>query len=98
MCVRATSRYVVRMNHFLLIFERATGRLKVQAFSGPRAGQTALRARFAAEAQFAGQDDIELVVIQAESENEIRKTHSRYFQSATQLTQSARDDLLAAAS
>jgi len=86
------------MDHFLLIFERTTGRLEIEKFSGPQAGRIALRARFAAESRFAGQHDIELVVIQAKSENEIKKTHSRYFQSASQLTQAAREDLLATAS
>lgn len=87
-------RYVEAMNHYLLSFKRSSGRLTVEKFEGVDAGRTALRARFAAEAKFAGQDDVELVVIQARSEDEIRRTHSRYFQSVRQLTQTARDDMM----
>jgi hypothetical protein len=42
-------------------------------------GADAMRARFAAEAEFAGQPEIEIVALAAESEEDLLLTHGRYF-------------------
>jgi hypothetical protein len=64
-------------SHFLLIYDRAAGQLVRQHEYADAA--EAIADRFAAEAEFAGQPGIEIVVIGAESEEELRTTHGRYF-------------------
>jgi hypothetical protein len=63
--------------HFLLVYDRASGTLVRQdAFADDAA---ALRARFDAEREFAEQPNIEIVALSAASEDELRRTHARYF-------------------
>lgn len=65
------------MNHYLLIFNRRTGVLiRKQQISS---SDEAMSARFAAEAQYRDDPDIEVVVLGAQSEDALRRTHSRYF-------------------
>jgi hypothetical protein len=71
------------MAHFLLIYDRDAGRLvRQQRYDG---GPEAMRARFAAETEFAGHPEIEIVALVAESEAALRATHGRYFLSLTEL-------------
>ncbi len=66
------------MKHYLLIFDRLRGELlEEREFSD---GSEALQARFAAERE-GRPDNIEIVVLSADSAETIRRTHSRYFQS-----------------
>jgi hypothetical protein len=44
-----------------------------------------MQARFAAETEFAGQPQIEIVNLVAESEEALRRTHGRYFFSLAEL-------------
>jgi hypothetical protein len=44
-----------------------------------------MRARFAAEDEFAGRPEIEIVALVAESEDDLLVTHGRYFLSLTEL-------------
>ncbi|HTJ71169.1 MAG TPA: hypothetical protein VL551_26735 [Actinospica sp.] len=68
------------MPNFLLIFNRRTGeRSELREFDEY---QEAMRARFAAEREHKLEPDVEVVVLTARSEQELRATHSRYFQSA----------------
>ncbi len=65
------------MAHFLLVYDRRRGELlRKQRFP---TDSDALRARFAAEHEFAGRDGIEVVVLSAESEHDLSITHGRYF-------------------
>jgi len=50
-------------------------------------GIEALDARFAAEAEHGVQDNIEIVAISAASEDELIKSHGRYFLTSEQLGQ-----------
>jgi hypothetical protein len=68
---------------FLLVYERPTTRLlRMVEFAD---SDVALHARFAAEREFRGNPDIEVVVLNAESEQAIRESHARYFQQDGQL-------------
>lgn len=68
---------ITQMAHFLVVYDRAAGRIvRKKRFS--RSGD-AMRARFAAEAEFAGRTEIEIVVLTAESEAALKITHGRYF-------------------
>jgi hypothetical protein len=71
------------MKHFLLIFDRARSRiLRQEEFDD---GPTALRARFSAEREHAGDRNIEVVVLGATSEAVLRRTHARYFRTVGEL-------------
>jgi hypothetical protein len=65
------------MKYFLLVFDRAKGQL-VRPIAKFGASEEAVRARFECEATGLGQD-IEVVVLGAESEQALRETHARYF-------------------
>jgi hypothetical protein len=65
------------MAHFLLIYDRAAGQLVRQQRYADAAA--AIAGRFAAEKEFAQQPQIEIVAVTAESEDELRTTHGRYF-------------------
>jgi hypothetical protein len=69
--------------HFLLIYDRDAGRLvRKQEFESEA---DAMRHRFAAEAEFAGRPEIEIVALTAESEDTLLVTHGRYFLGLTEL-------------
>jgi hypothetical protein len=63
--------------HFLIVYDRAAGELvrKLRFDTSVEA----MRARFAAEAEFRGRSEIEVVALVAESEEALRRTHARYF-------------------
>jgi hypothetical protein len=63
--------------HFLIVYNRDAGELVRQMRFETSA--EAMRARFAAEAEFRGQPEIEVVALVAESEDALRRTHARYF-------------------
>ena len=65
------------MSHFLLVYDRTAGTLvRQQEYD---TSEAAMQARFAAEDEFAGRPEIEVVSISAASEEELRRTHGRYF-------------------
>jgi hypothetical protein len=71
------------MSHFLLVYDRSAGRLvRQQEFD--TSGE-AMRARFAAESEFRGRPEVEIVALSAASEAELKRTHGRYFFSLTEL-------------
>jgi hypothetical protein len=71
------------VSHFLLIYDRDAGQLVRQ--ESYATGDDAMRARFAAEGEFAGRDEIEIVALVAESEEAMRITHGRYFLGLSEL-------------
>jgi spore cortex formation protein SpoVR/YcgB (stage V sporulation) len=68
---------------FLLVYDRTKGLLIEQQAFEERA--RAMRARFRAEIRYAGRPEIEIVALTAESEQELRRTHGRYFLGLTEL-------------
>lgn len=75
--------YVDCMPNFLLVFNRRTGALSdLREFDEY---PEAMRARFASERKHKHESDVEVVVLTARSEQELRATHSRYFQSECEL-------------
>lgn len=68
------------MTYFLLVYDRSRGQLirPIEVFSQPERSSSMQRC-FALEREYLGQKDIEIVVLGAESEEAIRKTHGRYF-------------------
>lgn len=78
------------MISFLLQYNRRTGALDWQEFDEP---STAMSARMEREAS-AGPDD-EIVVLSSDSFESLKRTHSRYFQSVTEILRSSGEALRA---
>jgi hypothetical protein len=69
--------HLIPMSHYLLVYDRTAGRLlRKQEFETSGA---AMSARFAAEDEFSGRSEIEIVDLSAASDEELRRTHGRYF-------------------
>lgn len=73
------------MTEVLVEFNRLTGKVHTEAFEGVDARRQALAARLASERAHAAQPEVEIVVLSAESEDDLRQTHARYFYSAGEL-------------
>jgi hypothetical protein len=74
---------MTHVKHFLVVFDRARGEvLREQAFDD---AQEALNERFRTEREHARADDIEVVVLTAESPEALRRTHARYFLTLSEL-------------
>jgi len=71
------------MAHFMLIYDRTAGRLLLKEEFATNA--EALAARFAAEAAYGVQANIEILAVSAASEAELKKSHGRYFLSSQEL-------------
>jgi hypothetical protein len=71
------------VSHFLLIYDRAAGKLLRQEEFPTDA--EALTARFRAEAEYGVQANVEILAISAASEAGLKKSHGRYFLSSQQL-------------
>jgi len=76
------------MQYFLLVYDRATGSLlrDPAAFAaGER--EAALTLRFAVEKEYRDNTDVEVVVLGAESRDDLLRTHARYFKSVSELAE-----------
>jgi hypothetical protein len=70
------------MNYFLVIYDRASGEVRLRDFGAAR--EDALKARFEAE-QSGLDEETEVVVLSANSRDDLERTHSRYFHSVSEL-------------
>lgn len=71
------------MKYFLLTYNRHTGVGKVERVFADTQRSEAIRSRFALESNQA--KDVEVVVLGAESETDLRRTHARYFSTTADL-------------
>jgi hypothetical protein len=69
--------------HFLLIYDRSAGQLLLKEEFATNAA--ALATRFAAEAEYGVQTNIEILAVSAASEADLKKSHGRYFLSSQEL-------------
>lgn len=76
------------MRYFLLVYDQGAGRLLEMVEFGPEERAEALRRRFARETKELGNSSIEVVVLGAQSQEALRRTHGRYFQTAAELAAS----------
>ncbi|MEV6847801.1 hypothetical protein [Actinoplanes sp. NPDC051411] len=77
------------MNSYLLVYDRARGKLLAEReFSDNGA---ALKERFRLEREHMRNKDIEIVVLEADSAAAIRRTHARYFRTAAELIRDLAD-------
>jgi hypothetical protein len=71
------------VNSYLIVFDRSMGRILRQvSFTD---SLRALRARFATEREYTDRPDVEVVVLNADSEDALRRTHRRYFESVEEI-------------
>jgi esterase/lipase superfamily enzyme len=73
---------------FLVLYNRRSGALQVQEFSGPDSRSRALKKRFKAERRRTDKD-LEIVVVTADSLDEVKATHGRYFMTTEDLAERA---------
>ena len=76
------------MNYFLIVYDISAGEIVTLKRFGERQRSLALSKRFARELVERDRRNIEVVLLSAESEDELRRTHSRYFESSAQLAES----------
>ncbi|KAA2264029.1 hypothetical protein F0L68_08535 [Solihabitans fulvus] len=81
------------MVHVVLVYQREAGRLLLEEPYDDL--HTAMRRRFALE-RTSEYDDMEIVVLSADSTETLRETHGRYFLSSAELIQRFRDVVAAA--
>jgi len=73
------------MQHFLLIYDHHKQELRASRQFGEKQSDEATIAYQDAEAQFRDDQDVEIVLIGADSLATIHKTHGHYFQGADRL-------------
>lgn len=73
--------------HYLLVYDRKQGKVIRQASFSQ--ADKALDARFNAEREFSGQPEIEVVVLGADSWQDLLRTHARYFKGLHELADKA---------
>lgn len=78
------------MSHFLVVFDRLSGRAQVTEYGDSSA---ALRDRFRAERKCQDSPSTEVVVLSAKSEKDLHRTHARYFESFTDIARSGLEQL-----
>jgi len=76
------------MNYFLIVYDTAAGEILELKRFGELQRALALSQRFARELAERDRRNIEVVLLSAESEDELRRTHSRYFESSAELAES----------
>jgi hypothetical protein len=75
------------MRHFLLVYDRRRGALlETRPFDDRDA---AFHARFEAERAHRTNPTIEVVVLSADSEEALRRTHARYFETVSEMAANA---------
>lgn len=76
------------MNYFLIVYDTAAGEILELKRFGELQRALALSKRFSRELAEREKRNIEVVLLSAESEDELRRTHSRYFESSAELAES----------
>jgi uncharacterized protein YegP (UPF0339 family) len=79
------------MSNFLIVYDRASNTLqRIDEFGDDEVGRRqALRSRLAAERERTS-DSVEVVVLEAVSEQALRSTHSRYFEDPATLARAGK--------
>lgn len=72
------------MKYYVLIYDQRDGDLQIEAFP-EGAGDAALARRFELERQEREHPEKEVVMLGADSEADLRRTHARYFDSVEKL-------------
>lgn len=82
------------MSSYLIVFDRESSSiLEMRQFEDAR---PALTARFEAEASYSDRPTVEIVVLNARSEEALRRTHLRYFEKFNEIAAQALNQWAAA--
>lgn len=76
------------MNSYLVVYDRRSGHRDITEYPGPGGRTVALQERLRVERKHR-RDHVEVVVITANSQDELRRTHSRYFGTVSELADAA---------
>ena len=77
------------MKFYVLVYDQARGQLlEIQDF-GSDGANAALARRFELDREYAASPSVEVVLLSAESQDALRRTHGRYFKSVRQLLKPA---------
>lgn len=75
------------MKHFVLAYDtRLSGLISKEEFP---TGRLALQSRFQLEDQYSARPEVEIVVLSADSEQQLRVTHRRYFSDLGEFVEAA---------
>ena len=77
------------MNYFVLIYDQSSGALEELEQFPEEAAEAALARRFELESENRLRPQIEIVLLSADSEAALRRTHSRYFETVKELASNA---------
>lgn len=73
------------MNYFVVVYDRLSGESSVlRTFSAEERAQ-AMQNRFELEDEFKDRPNVEIVVLGADSQDSLMRTHSRYFKTAREM-------------
>ena len=78
---------VVHMSYYLLVYDRSTGAVEVEEFT-EQERDLALHRRVIYEREQRDRPQIEVVVLGAESRDDLQRTHARYFKTVQELAKS----------
>jgi hypothetical protein len=78
------------MRHFLIVYQRAKGRILELEEYGPGEQEVALSEAFQRELEHIGDSDVEVVVLGSASRQTLERTHSRYFRSLDDVVREVR--------
>lgn len=73
------------MKYFVLIYDQASGRVLDVENYGPDGSEAALARRFELDRQYEDDARVEVVLLSAETEIALARTHARYFKSVREL-------------
>jgi hypothetical protein len=73
------------MKYFVLVYDQLSGNLELLEPFPEAAPEAALERRFELERQNRERPELEVVLLSADSEEALRQTHSRYFETVEQL-------------
>jgi hypothetical protein len=84
------------MKRFLIVYDRPLGKLLEFKEFGESEAAAASAARLEAEVRTRAQPDIEVVVLESDSLRTIKRTHARYFQTASEFIREVMAELATA--
>lgn len=76
------------MAYFLIVYDQRTGEILEFEEFADASREKALAMRFSREREHRESSSVEVVLLTSESEDHLRRTHSRYFKTAGELAES----------
>ena len=74
------------MSYFVIAYDRASGHLEIKEFES-HAREQAILTRFQREVETLSDRNVEIVLLEADSLEDLHRTHSRYFETFHDIAQ-----------